>query len=96
MKINELRPGLNNVALTAKIVEMSEPRQINTKFGTTTTLTEAMLSDESGRIKIALWGQQSEGIEEGATVEVKGGFVKEFKGESQLGIGRGGSIKVIG
>jgi len=95
MKINELRPGLNNVVLTAKIVELSEPRQINTKFGTTTTLTEAVLSDESGRMKIALWGQQSEGIEDGATIELKGGFVKEFKGESQLGIGRGGTIKIV-
>ena len=95
MKINELRPGLNNVVLTAKIVELSEPRQINTKFGTTTTLTEAVLSDESGRMKIALWGQQSEGIEDGATIELKGGFVKEFKGESQLGIGRGGTIQIV-
>jgi replication factor A1 len=86
---------MNNVAVKAKIVELSEPRQINTKFGTTTTLTEASLSDDSGKIKIALWGDQSEGIEEGATVEISGGFVKEFKGESQLGIGRGGSIKVV-
>ena len=95
MRINELRPGQNNVTITGKVVELSEPRQINTKFGTTTTLTEAMLSDDSGRIKLALWGQQSEGVEEGVTVEVKGGFVKEFRGESQLGIGRGGSINVV-
>lgn len=95
MKINELRPGMNNVVIKAKVVELSEPRQVNTKFGTTTTLTETWLSDESGKIKLALWGEQSEGVEEGATVELKGGFVKEFKGESQLGIGRGGSISVV-
>ncbi len=95
MKINELRPGMNNVTVKAKIADMSEARQINTKFGTTVTLTEASLSDESGKIKLALWGEQSEGIDEGVTVEISGGFVKEFKGESQLGIGRGGSIKVV-
>lgn len=95
MKINELKPGMTNVSLTAKVAELSEPRQIMTKFGSQTTLTEAMLSDDSGRIKIALWGTQSEGIEDGVTVEVAGGFVKEFRGEPQLGIGRGGTIKVV-
>lgn len=95
MKIAELRPGMNEVALTAKVLELKEPRQIMTKFGTQTSLTEVILSDGSGKIKLALWGAQSEGISEGATVEIAGGFTKEFKGESQLGIGRRGSIKTV-
>jgi ssDNA-binding replication factor A large subunit len=95
MKISDLKPGMAGVSLRAKIEHLTEPRQIMTRFGTQTTLTEATLSDETGSIQLALWGEQSEGIEEGAEVEISRAFVKEFKGEPQLTLGRGGSIKII-
>jgi len=95
MKINELKPGMNNVEIKAKITELTEPREIMTKFGTVTTLTEATLEDESGSIKMVLWGKQSEGIEKGSEVEVTGGFTKEFRDVLQVGIGRNGSIKTV-
>ena len=95
MNISELKSGMNNVNIKAKISELKEPREIMTKFGTTTTLTEATLEDESGSIKLTLWGKQSEGLESEQEVEIIGGFTKEFRDELQLGIGRSGSIKVI-
>lgn len=93
-KISDLKPGMNNVDLTAKVASLADPKQIQTKFGTQTTLTEATLDDGSGTVKIALWGVQSEGIEEGSTVEITGGFTKEFRDQLQLGVGKGGKIKV--
>jgi len=95
MKINELKPLMNNVNIKAKIAELKEPREVMTKFGNTTTLTEAILEDDSGTIKLTLLGNQSEGLEEGSEVEVVGGFTKEFRDETQLGIGKRGSIKSI-
>jgi len=97
MKISEIKNGMNNIEISAKVVDISEPRQVMTKFGTQITLTTATLQDESGKsIKCALWGEQSEGVLPGAVVEIKGAFSKEFKGEVQLGIGKTGTIKVIG
>lgn len=95
MKINELKPGMNDVSIRAKIVEVAEPKQITTKFGTQTTLTNITLEDDTGTIPMALWGMQSEGISEGVEVEVTGGFTKEFRGTLQLGIGKTGSIKPV-
>lgn len=95
MKISELKTGMNNINIKAKIVELKEPREIMTKFGTMTTLTEITLEDDSGSIKLTLWGKQSEGIENDQEVEITGGFTKEFREELQLGIGRNGSIKVV-
>lgn len=95
MKINELKSGMNNIDITAKITELTEPREIMTKFGTVTTLTEVTLEDDSGSIKMVLWGKQSEGIEKNQEVEIRGGFTKEFRDVLQLGIGRTGSIKAI-
>lgn len=95
MKISELKNGMNNVNLKAKVIEISEPREILTKFGTTTTLTVATLEDGSGSIKLTLWGKASEGIEQGNEVEVTKGFVKEFRDELQLSVGRGGEVKIL-
>lgn len=93
-KISDLKPGMNNVAITAKVAGLSDPKQIQTKFGTQTTLTEATLDDGSGTVKLTLWGQQSDGVEEGSTVEITGGFTKEFRDQLQLGVGKGGKIKI--
>ncbi len=95
MKISDLKSGMNNVTITAKVASVSDPRQIQTKFGTQTTLTEAILDDGSGTIKIALWGMQSDGVEEGKTVELIGGFTKEFREELQLGVGKTGKMKIV-
>jgi len=95
MKISELKAGMNNVKIKAKVVELSEPREIMTKFGSMTTLTEATLQDDSGSVKLVLWGKQSEGIENNQEVEVTNGFTKEFRDELQVGIGRNGSIKAV-
>jgi len=95
MKINELKPAMNNVAIKAKIAEVKEPREVMTKFGNAINLTEATLEDDSGTIKLTLWGDQANGIEEGSEVEITGGFIKEFRDELQLTIGKKGSIKVV-
>lgn len=94
-KIADLKAGMGNFSLRAKVANLTEPREIMTKFGTATTLTEATLEDDTGTIKIALWGEQSNGIEEGSEVEITNGFTKEFREELQVGIRKGGSIKVV-
>jgi len=86
---------MNNLSLKAKVAEMTEPREVMTKFGTVTNLIEATLEDETGSIKLTLWGKQSEGLEEGKEVEITNGFTKQFRDELQLGIGRGGTIKAV-
>jgi len=95
VKINELKIGMNNLNLKAKVAEMTEPREVMTKFGTVTNLIEATLEDETGSIKLTLWGKQSEGVENGKEVEVTNAFTKQFRDELQLGIGRGGTIKIV-
>lgn len=95
MNIADLKQGMNNINIIAKIIELSEPKEIATRFGSQTTLTTAVLEDDSGTVKLTLWGNQSEGLEEGKTVEINGGFTKEFRDELQVGIGRTGKIKVV-
>jgi len=95
MKIKDLKIGMSNIDIKVKVAKLSEPREVMTRFGTATKLTEATLEDDSGTIKMTLWGDQAEGIEEGKEVEITGAFVKEFREELQLGIRKGGTIKAV-
>ena len=94
MKIAELKPGMN-VDLSGKIVDMEDPKEVTTKFGSRTTLTVVTVEDDTGKIKLTLWGIQSDGIVEGENVEIKNAFVKSFRDELQLTLGKNGSIKMV-
>jgi len=95
MKISELTAGQNDVALTVEVSSVEEPREVTTKFGTRVTLVNTKVKDDSGEMKLTLWGKQADGIETGKKVEIADGFVKDFRGELQLGIGKKGTIKVV-
>jgi replication factor A1 len=95
MKISDLKAGMNVESLKGKIAELKEPREVNTKFGTTIVLTEATLEDDTGTVKLVLWGEQADNIEEGSEVEITGAFTKEFREEIQLSIGKKGTIKAV-
>ena len=58
MKISELKLGMSNIKLKAKVIEISEPRNVRTKFGYQTRVATATLEDETGRIPLTLWGRQ--------------------------------------
>ena len=94
MKISETQVN-TNADIEGKIKAIEDVKQVTTKFGTQVSLTVAILEDDSGTIKLNLWGSQSEGIEEGKTVTIKNGFVKEFQGERQISVGKMGSVKIV-
>jgi ssDNA-binding replication factor A large subunit len=94
MKISELKAGSNDVSLKAEVTEVTEPRTVNTKYGTN-TVANAVLDDGSGTVKLTLWGAKISTVKQGDNVEITGGFVKEWNGELQLGVGKTGEIKVL-
>jgi len=94
MKINELKTGTAE-DIVVKVVELSEPRQVTTKFGTQITLTNAVVEDDTGKIKLSLWGKDGDNVKEGSTLKIDKAFVKEFRGELQLTKGKGGKIEIV-
>ena len=53
-----------------------------------------MVKDDTGSIKVSLWGNQSENVAQGSKVTITGAFVREWNGEIQVNIPRNGEIKV--
>lgn len=93
VKIAGLKVGAKNIELKAKIVDLPAHIQVMTRFGSTTSVTNATMEDSSGKVKLVLWGDQVKGLKVGDTIEIKGGYLKEYKGERQFGISRKGKIK---
>lgn len=58
IKIINLKPGMENVNVEVRVLENLGVRTINTKAGVR-TLGEYIVGDESGRVKLVLWGESS-------------------------------------
>jgi ssDNA-binding replication factor A large subunit len=93
-KISELGPGQGNVEVEGAIKEVGEPRTFN-KFGRELSVSNAVLEDDSGTIKLSLWNEDATRFKVGDKVKVINGYVNEFQGEPQLTSGKFGSIEKL-
>ena len=94
-QIKDLRQGMKHVNLKAQVQEIPKPAQVHTQFGNTVMVVNAMVGDESGKVKLCLWEAQIGQINVGDTIELKNGQVCVFRGEKQLRLGKNGTLTVV-
>ena len=94
-KIGDLKVGMKKVNLKAEVLEIPESRTVYTRYGTTACISNALIRDETGSMKMSLWNQQINTVHKGDVIDVKNGTVAWFSGEKQLRLGRSGSLSVI-
>ena len=88
----DMKSGIN---VQGKIRDKGEVRTVNTKFGET-KVCDSYLEDESGRIKLTLWADDTEKVKNGDTVSIEGGYTTTFRNEVQLNKGRkDGKLEVV-
>jgi len=95
MKIQELRSGMRRVNVAGNITEISEPREVSTRFGETHRVATAVISDDTGKIKLSLWDSNIEQVKVGDNVQIENGYVTTFQNETQLNVGRFGKLTVL-
>jgi replication factor A1 len=95
MKIAEIQRGMSNVSVEGKIIDISETREVNTRYGKR-SVADTILEDDSGQIKLSLWENQITSVRVGDKVAVTGGYVTEFRDVLQLSIPRSGKLEVEG
>jgi len=95
MKIRELKPGMKGVNVKARVIEISEPRQVVTRFGNICQVASAILGDETGIMKWTLWNQQVQAVSVGEVVQIEDAQVTKFRNEAQLSVGKRGRINTI-
>jgi replication factor A1 len=98
LKIKNIVSGMRNVEIVAKVISISKPR-IFEKNGKSGSVVNIILADETGRIRLSLWDEETalaEKIKPDDVVFVKSAYAKEDKKVGlELRLGKRGSIKKI-
>lgn len=85
---------MRNVSLKAKIIDVSEPRTVETRMGTA-RVADATIQDETGTVKMSLWDDQIERFSVGDVVSITNGYTTTFRGEIRVNVGRYGKISKV-
>lgn len=94
LKIAELRFNSRGVYVEGIITEMGKSREVNLRAGGKARVAEAILTDETGSIKLNLWNEDIGRVKKGDRVRIENGYVTVFKGEKRLNVGRYGKLSV--
>lgn len=94
-QIRDLRTGMKKVNLKAKVLEIAKPTLVFTRFGNYASVANALVSDETGMIKLCLWNEQISSLSIGDTVQIENGNISMFRGERQLRVGRKGTLRIL-
>ncbi|MDH5419637.1 MAG: OB-fold nucleic acid binding domain-containing protein [Candidatus Bathyarchaeota archaeon] len=95
LQIRDLKSGMNQISLEAKVLEIPKPVSVVTRFGEFAKVTNVSIKDETGIIHLPLWNKQIDEVSEGDVIQVENARVVTFRGERQLRVGRGGQLSVI-
>lgn len=91
-KISELTPESKRVNISAKVLAISEPREIPNRFGPTNRVAEATIADNSGTVILSLWNDQIGTINQGDNIRIENGYVSLVRGHIRLNTGKYGKI----
>jgi hypothetical protein len=94
ISIQDLKHGMKKVNILAKILETAEPTRVYTRYGNNATVTNAWVQDDTGKIKLCLWNEQTDFVNVGDTVKISNASVCTYRGEKQLHLGKSGTINV--
>jgi hypothetical protein len=90
--VNSLRAGMKRVNVKAEVLEIPKPVQVHTQFGNTVMVVNALVQDDSGKIKLCLWEGQINSVTVGENIEIRNAHVCVFRGERQLRLGKKGVL----
>lgn len=92
VKIKDLTPQSKRVDVGAKCLEVSEPKDIPGKFGSSRKVAEATIADETGAIVLSLWDNQIGSVVKDDVLEIKNGYVSLVRGHMRLNVGKYGTL----
>jgi len=95
LRIGDLKSGMNQINLKARVLEIPKPRSVITRFGNFAKVANANIADETGIIRLPLWNKQIDTVSVGDLVQVENAHVATFRGELQLKVSRGGQLSVV-
>jgi len=87
---------MRRVDVEAKVTQKSDTREVTSRYSNETyRVADAIIKDVTGTIKLTLWNEQIDQVNVDDTVKIENGYIRSFRGEIQLNIGRYGKLSVV-
>ena len=92
LSIKDLQDKMTQIRLKAKVLEISKPNLVYTRYGNYASVANALIADNTGTIKLCLWNEQINCVSEGDTIQIENARAFTFRGQRQLRIGKKGLL----
>ncbi|WFO74539.1 single-stranded DNA-binding protein [Desulfurococcaceae archaeon MEX13E-LK6-19] len=89
-----LKPKQEDVHIIVRVLEAGPTRVIQTRKGPR-TISNAILGDETGRVRATLWGRKAGTLKEGQVVDITGAWTTAYRGQVQINIGSSTTVRII-
>ena len=93
--IRDLRCGMKRINLKALVLDVPKAMLVFTRFGEYAHVSNALIADETGTIKVCLWNEKINAVSVDSVVQIENASVTKFRGETQLRLGKNGRLSVI-
>ena len=93
MKTAEIKRDMDGISVRGKIINISEPRRVQTRYGPRSVAT-ATVKDETGTIKLSLWEENITTVNTGDKVKISSAYITEFRNQLQLNIPRSSKLEI--
>ena len=91
--VAELKPSMNNLTITFKVLEIGEEREVASRdTGDTHRVLDAVVGDSTGTVLVPLWDDAIETLQVGHTYTLTSGYTGLFRGNLRLNIGKYGKV----
>jgi hypothetical protein len=94
-QIRDLRFGMKRVDVKARILSIPEAKVVPTRYGEYSRVTNALIADETGTIKLCLWNERVNTVLVNSVVKITNARVTKFRGEKQLSLGRNAGLSMV-
>lgn len=92
-KVDELTPGTKQVDVRVKVLSLGDRKTIDSKYGGSKDLVEAVVGDETATVILTLWEDQIGRVEQDRVLDVNNGYISLVRGHMRLNVGKYGSFK---
>ena len=93
-KISELEPNIREVNLVAKVLELTEAREVTSRnTGEQHTVMDILIGDESGAVYFSAWNEQIEKMKIDETYQFLDAKTILFRRQIRVSLGRNGKVE---
>ncbi|MHA2396889.1 MAG: GNAT family N-acetyltransferase [Candidatus Thorarchaeota archaeon] len=92
-KIEDIHDGQQRVIVEGRVENIAATRTVSSrKTGEELKVSDATLTDDTGSIKLVLWNNQIPQIPINSNIRIEEGYVKTYRDELQMSVGKWGMI----